>query len=313
MTSRILTVTFDCHDPHLLGRFWAGALGYVEHPDEPNEPGDPEVLLVDPRGLHPELLFLAVPEGKTAKNRLHLDLRPDVRRDDEVERILALGATMVDDRRQPDGTGWAVLADPEGNELCIVRSAAERDDIATPEPTEPVRRTAAERTLGDREALASMLDRQRAQVLAKVATASQFVATRCPGPSATSIAGVVKHLALVEDSWFAEDLAALPSASWYAAADFDADPDWEFHTALDEPLALQVARYEEACARARELAAAVEDLDAPVGPGGEDRSHDRNRPPFTLRWLYLHMIEETARHLGHIDLLREYLDGTTGE
>jgi predicted enzyme related to lactoylglutathione lyase len=60
------------------------------------------------------------------KNRLHLCLQPDIPRDEEVERLLGLGATLFDDRRNPDGTGWAVLTDPEGNEFCVLRSAAER-------------------------------------------------------------------------------------------------------------------------------------------------------------------------------------------
>jgi predicted enzyme related to lactoylglutathione lyase len=74
----------------------------------------------------PEILFIQVPEGKAGKNRLHLDLQPDIRRDEEVERLLGLGAALVDDQRRPDGTGWVVLADPEGNEFCVERSAAER-------------------------------------------------------------------------------------------------------------------------------------------------------------------------------------------
>lgn len=57
---------------------------------------------------------------------MHLCLRPPNRRDEEVERLLAAGGTIADDRRQPDGTGWVVMADPEGNEFCILRSAAER-------------------------------------------------------------------------------------------------------------------------------------------------------------------------------------------
>ena len=68
-----------------------------------------------------------MPEPKTVKNRVHLDLMPtDRTRDEEVERLLGIGATLVADHRRPDGTGWVVLADPEGNEFCIERSAAER-------------------------------------------------------------------------------------------------------------------------------------------------------------------------------------------
>lgn len=66
-------------------------------------------------------------EGKSVKNRLHLCLQPDDRtRDEEVDRIVGLGATLVSDQRRPGGAGWAVLADPEGNEFCVLRSAVER-------------------------------------------------------------------------------------------------------------------------------------------------------------------------------------------
>jgi hypothetical protein len=68
-----------------------------------------------------------VPEAKTVKNRVHLDLVPaDGTRDEEVERLLGIGAILVADHRRSDGMGWVVLADPEGNELCIERGAAER-------------------------------------------------------------------------------------------------------------------------------------------------------------------------------------------
>lgn len=127
MTSRIRNITFDCHDPELVGRFWAGVTGWGDDPDYPNSPGDPEWLIV-----HPDnptgLLFIRVPEGKSVKNRLHLDVVPvDRTREEEVDRLLAAGATMVDDRRDPETfRGWAVLADPEGNEFCVERSDAER-------------------------------------------------------------------------------------------------------------------------------------------------------------------------------------------
>ena len=68
-----------------------------------------------------------MPEGKAVKNRVHLDLVPtDRTRDQEVAWLLELGATTVADHRQPDGGGWVVLADPEGNEVCVERSASER-------------------------------------------------------------------------------------------------------------------------------------------------------------------------------------------
>ena len=72
-----------------------------------------------------------MPEAKTVKNRIHLCLRPETSRDQEVERLLGLGATLVADRRNPDGSGWAVLADPEGNEFCVLRSESDRAAAAS--------------------------------------------------------------------------------------------------------------------------------------------------------------------------------------
>jgi hypothetical protein len=126
MTARIRHITVDCANPYALAGFWSQVTGWQEDPHDPNHPEDPEVLLVAPEG-QPGLLFIRVPEAKTVKNRLHLDLMPTERtRDEEVARLLAVGATFAADHRRPDGTGWAVLADPEGNEFCVERSAAER-------------------------------------------------------------------------------------------------------------------------------------------------------------------------------------------
>ena len=122
MPSSVLHVSVDCADPYKLCQFWSEVTG-KPIPDE-DQPGNDEVGFDLGNGT--SLLFLRVPEPKTVKNRLHLCLQPDIPRDEEVERILALGATLVADRRNPDGTGWAVLADPEGNEFCVLRSAAER-------------------------------------------------------------------------------------------------------------------------------------------------------------------------------------------
>lgn len=126
MSSIVRHNTFDCaesYEPYDLAEFWSQVLGHPVDPDD--EPGDDEVGLAVPAG-QPTLLFVRVPKGKSLKNRLHLDLEPDQPRDQEVERVLALGATIVDDRRKPNGRGWAVLADPAGNEFCIEVSAAER-------------------------------------------------------------------------------------------------------------------------------------------------------------------------------------------
>jgi hypothetical protein len=116
----IRAITFDCiGDPYELGLFW-GAL--LERPlADDDKPGDSEAVLRDPGG-GPTLLFVRVPEGKSAKNRVHLDLRPRGRtRAQEVERALALGARRIADHTRPDGGGWVVLTDPEGNEFCMER------------------------------------------------------------------------------------------------------------------------------------------------------------------------------------------------
>jgi hypothetical protein len=125
MASFISHTTVDCRDAYALSTWWRGVLDYVDDPDDPNEPGHEECLILSRDGGH-RLLFVEVPEGKQVKNRVHFDLRPrEGARDEELARLLALGATTVDDLRNPDGTGWVVLADPEGNEFCILRSEAE--------------------------------------------------------------------------------------------------------------------------------------------------------------------------------------------
>ncbi|MGX8904006.1 VOC family protein [Streptomyces netropsis] len=126
MTSLIRHITFDCaepHEPYELAEFWSRVLGHPVHPED--EPGDDEVALEVPTG-QPTLLFIRVPEAKTLKNRVRLDLQPDQPRDEEVKRVSALGATIVDDRRKPNGRGWVVFTDPAGNEFCIEASATER-------------------------------------------------------------------------------------------------------------------------------------------------------------------------------------------
>ena len=126
MVSRITHPTFDCSNPYLLAGFWAQVLGFSDDPENPNEPGDEEAYIVAPDDSS-SLLFIRVPEGKTVKNRVHLDIAPQDRtRDEEIDRLIGLGATFLADHRNPDGTGWGVLADPEGNEFCVERSDGER-------------------------------------------------------------------------------------------------------------------------------------------------------------------------------------------
>jgi uncharacterized damage-inducible protein DinB len=125
--------------------------------------------------------------------------------------------------------------------------------------------------------------------------------------SSLTIAGLVKHLTLVEDKWFTERFGGLGAGQWQGI-DWDGDPDWEFRSAADDEPEELLGWYRAACARSRAVADAAASLD--------DRSVEvdpRAGTPFTLRWVLLHMLEETARHIGHLDLLRELADGTTGE
>lgn len=122
MVSVLQNVAIDCANAYELARFWSEVTGCPLHPD--SEPGDHETQVMLPEG--PVLHFNQVPEPKTIKNRVHLCLRPKTSREEEVERLLGLGASLFADHRQPDGTGWAILADPEGNEFCVLRSESDR-------------------------------------------------------------------------------------------------------------------------------------------------------------------------------------------
>ncbi|MET8680333.1 VOC family protein [Streptomyces sp. NPDC004647] len=117
-------ITFDARDPYAQAQFWSALTGWLL---EDSDPGDDAVLLESGQSGVPGLLFLRVPEDKTVKNRIHLDIQPPTdTRDAEVGRLAGLGAEVVADHRTDDGLGWVVMADPEGNEFCVERSAAER-------------------------------------------------------------------------------------------------------------------------------------------------------------------------------------------
>jgi hypothetical protein len=137
-------VTFDCADPDRLATFWAAALGYQKQDPPPGYATWPDFLaaqgipedqwgsasaIVDPAGVGARFFFQQVPEPKTAKNRVHLDVNVGgglntpvderrVRVDAETERLTGLGATRLGDHEQ-HGEYWVVLADPEGNEFCL--------------------------------------------------------------------------------------------------------------------------------------------------------------------------------------------------
>lgn len=130
MAARLSHTSINCADAFALSEWWKRILGYVDVAGDPNEPGHEECMIVNPNGDQ-RLLFIEVEELQKRPGRIHFDLASgDKRRDDEIERVLALGAIEVVDRRNDDGTGWMVLADPAGNHFCIVRSDAERNEAS---------------------------------------------------------------------------------------------------------------------------------------------------------------------------------------
>jgi hypothetical protein len=129
-----IQITFDAHHPRAQGAFWCEVLGYVEQPPPPGfstwddaldafgiDRSDPDraFAIVDPDGVGPRVFFLKVPEGKAAKNRVHLDVHvePDQLHDRAAD-LVALGATHVAEFDEPEGH-WITLLDPEGNEFCL--------------------------------------------------------------------------------------------------------------------------------------------------------------------------------------------------
>ncbi|TLP94975.1 VOC family protein [Nesterenkonia salmonea] len=128
MTAYVSHTTFDAENAYALSEWWKRVLGYSDMPGDPNEPGDEQCMIVDPTSGH-RLLFVEGKYGpKEVKNRVHLDLGSrEGARDEEIERIRRLDATVIADRRgeRGPGTGWVTFADPEGNEFCLVRSPAE--------------------------------------------------------------------------------------------------------------------------------------------------------------------------------------------
>ncbi|MFC8597205.1 VOC family protein [Isoptericola sp. NPDC057191] len=131
MASRFTELVVDCHDPERLATFWCEVLDFtvIDRSEGKVEIAswEPTVEDVRARQMPPTVVLVQVPEGKALKNRLHLDVSPvDRSTADEVARLRGLGATRVD-VGQGDGRSWVVMADPEGNEFCVLRTLAPVD------------------------------------------------------------------------------------------------------------------------------------------------------------------------------------------
>lgn len=147
--------------------------------------------------------------------------------------------------------------------------------------------------------LETWLDVAREEVVSKIDGLSEEDIRRRLVPSLTTIGGVVKHLRWVETGWFHQLLGTRSGDSRRTHA-----RDWEFTVQPDETGALLVDAYREACARSREVA---------EGYGLDDVVPHQSMGEVSVRWIFVHLIEETNRHAGQLDILREQIDGGTGE
>ncbi|HXY44279.1 MAG TPA: DinB family protein [Acidimicrobiales bacterium] len=158
--------------------------------------------------------------------------------------------------------------------------------------------------------LLGFLDYQRATFAWKTAGLDPAGLRATVGASSMSLGGMMKHLALVEDWWFSQWVQGRESPAPWVTGDMEADPDWEWHSAADDTPEQLRSLWEEAVAQSRTVMAqalAAGDLGQPA------RRRGREQEVPSLRWIVTHMIEEYARHNGHADLIRESVDGETGE
>jgi uncharacterized damage-inducible protein DinB len=158
----------------------------------------------------------------------------------------------------------------------------------------------------EREMLVAFLDYHRELMLDKCGGLTRDqLATRLD-PSTMTLIGMVYHLAIVEESWFEEIFLGGELGEPWASVDWKADRDWEWHHAPSMEPDEVFSAYRRAFTRSNEIVAATESLD-------QLSVRDRKGEPWSLRWILIHMIEETARHAGHADLIRESIDGSVGD
>jgi uncharacterized damage-inducible protein DinB len=177
----------------------------------------------------------------------------------------------------------------------------------------PIERATPPLSGTETEIMISMLDWQRDTLRIKTEGLGAGQLDQRLEPSTMTLGGMLKHMAYVEDWWFSQVFAGNPEPEPWASVDWDADNDWDWHSATeDTPEQLRTFLDEAIVASDRIIAEALagpDDLDA-LGQM-PSRRHPGQR--FNLRWIVVHMIEEYARHNCHADLLRESVDGQTGE
>jgi uncharacterized damage-inducible protein DinB len=176
------------------------------------------------------------------------------------------------------------------------------DEYGRPEPP---------REAGEVATLLGFLDYQRATLEWKCRGLSDAQLRVALPPSPMTLAGLLKHLACVEDSWFTEVVAGEPAVEPWASADFEADPEWSWRVAASDSGDYLRALWAAGVNRSRAV------VRAQLSRGEEAALRELHADsqlehPVSLRWILVHMIEEYARHNGHADLLRESIDGETG-
>jgi uncharacterized damage-inducible protein DinB len=164
---------------------------------------------------------------------------------------------------------------------------------------------------GDEAAtILGFLDYQRATLAWKTAGLDATGLTAKVGASSITLGGLLKHMAYVEDDWFSRWVHGRDRQPPWDAVDWTTDRDWDWHSAAEDTSEQLHTLWQDAVARSRAL------LAESMADGGLDRVARRSWPSGespSLRWILLHMIEEYARHNGHADLIREAVDGVTGE
>ena len=159
----------------------------------------------------------------------------------------------------------------------------------------------------ERQGLEEFLDYYREVMRRKVIGLDSTALNKTVAASSLTLGGIIKHLSLVEEQWFVEDILGQELSEPWGSIDWQGDRDWDFESASADTPDYLLTLHAEACEQSRQILAGIDDLDTLVArvPSSGDR--------FNVRWVLIHMIEEYARHVGHADLIRESIDGATGD